>query len=65
MFAPIVIQVRNRLGKVKFNQLRGKAIALHSQVITKICNRFDIERTTRQNLIRTARDNGKRLGLLA
>ena len=65
MFAPIVIQVRNRLGKVKFNQLRGKAIALHSQVITKICNRFGIERTTRQNFIRTARDNGKRLGLLA
>ena len=65
MFAPIVIQVRNRLGKVKFNKLRGKAIALHSQVITKICNRFGIERTTRQNFIRTARDNGKRLGLLA
>ena len=65
MFAPIVILVRNRLGKVKFNQLRGKAIALHSQVITKICNRFGIERTTRQNFIRTARDNGKRLGLLA
>lgn len=65
MFAPIVIQVRSRLGKVKFNQLRGKAIALHSQVITKICNRFGIERTTRQNFIRTARDNGKRLGLLA
>ena len=65
MFAPIVVLLRNRLGKIKFNQLRGKAIALHSQVITNICNRFGIERTTRQNLIRTARDNGKRLGLLA
>ncbi len=65
MFAPIVILVRARLGKAKFNQLRGKAIALHSQLITAVCNRFGIERTTRQNLIRTARDNGKKLGLLA
>ena len=65
MFAPIVVLIRNRLGKTKFNQLRGKAISLHSQVITNICNRFGIERTTRQNLIRTARDNGKKLGLLA
>jgi hypothetical protein len=45
--------------------LRGIAIAKHSQVITAVCNRLGIERTTRQNLIRTARDNGKRLGLLA
>ena len=65
MFAPIVILLRNQLGKAKFNKLRGKAIALHSQVITYVCNRIGIERTTRQNLIRTARDNGKRLGLLA
>jgi hypothetical protein len=65
MLAPIVVLVRNRLGKTKFNQLRGQAIAKHSQVITAVCNRFGIERTTRQNLIRTARDNGKRLGLLA
>lgn len=65
MFAPIVVLVRDRLGKTKFNQLRGKAIAKHSKTITAVCNRFGIERTTRQNLIRTARDNGKRLGLLA
>ena len=65
MFAPIVILVRNYLGKAKFNQLRGRAIALHSQVITAVCNRIGIERTTRQNLIRKARDNGKKLGFLA
>ncbi len=65
MFAPIVVLVRTYLGKAKFNQLRGKGIALHSKTITAVCNRFGIERTTRQNLIRTARDNGKRLGLLA
>ncbi len=65
MFAPIVILSRNYLGKAKFNKLRGQAIALHSKTITAVCNRFGIERTTRQNLIRTARDNGKKLGFLA
>ncbi|MDJ0902290.1 MAG: electron transporter [Xenococcus sp. MO_188.B8] len=65
MFAPLVVLVRNSLGKTKFNQLRGKAIALHSQVITKVCNRVGIESKTRQSFIRTARDNGKKLGLLA
>ncbi|NES87702.1 MAG: electron transporter [Moorea sp. SIO2B7] len=65
MFAPIVVLIRNQMGKAQFNKLRGKAIALHSQVITRFCNRIGIERTKRQNLIRTARDNGKKLGLLA
>ncbi len=65
MFAPIVILVRNFLGKAKFNKVRGKAIALHSKVITKVCNRIGIETKTRQSFIRTARDNGKKLGLLA
>ena len=65
MFAPLVILLRNQLGKREFNQMRGKVIALHSQVITKFCNWFGIERTARQNLIRLARDNGKKLGFLA
>ena len=65
MFAPIVIVVRSLMGKAQFNKLRGKAIALHSQVITNVCNLLGIERTTRQNLIRTARHNGKKLGFLA
>jgi hypothetical protein len=65
MFAPVVVLLRTWMGKPKFMKVRGKAIALHSQVITGFCNRFGIERTTRQNLIRLARDNGKRLGLLA
>lgn len=33
VFAPIVVVTRNIVGKKRFNQLRGKAIALHSQVI--------------------------------
>ena len=65
MFAPIVILIRNYLGQGKFNKLRGQMIAKHSQVITAVCNGIGIERTTRQNLIRTARDNGKKLGFLA
>lgn len=65
MFAPIVIVLRNQIGKVKFNQLRGKAIALHSQTITYFCNKVGIPSKERQNLIRTAKNNGKTLGLLA
>lgn len=65
MFAPIVVLLRSWIGKAKFNKIRGKAIASHSKVITKVCNLVGIERTTRQNMIRTARDNGKKLGFLA
>lgn len=32
VFAPIVVLARNVIGKKRFNQIRGKAIALHSQV---------------------------------
>ena len=33
LFAPIVVVVKNAMGQKQFNQLRGKGIALHSQVI--------------------------------
>lgn len=36
IFAPAVVVVRNIVGKKRFNQLRGKAIALHSQVTTSV-----------------------------
>ncbi|HIK07898.1 MAG TPA: electron transporter [Trichormus sp. M33_DOE_039] len=65
MFAPLVVLIRNFMGKVPFNQLRGKAIALHSQAITNFCNRIGVESKERQKLIRLAKDNGKKLGLLA
>ncbi|MFZ9739918.1 MAG: cyclic electron transport protein PGR5 [Prochlorotrichaceae cyanobacterium] len=64
MFAPIVILTRNVMGKSKFTQLRGKAIAAHCKVITQVCNNFGIESATRQSMIRLAKDNGKMLGLL-
>lgn len=65
MFAPIVLLFRRAMGDGRFVKLRGQAIALHSKVITRFCDRFGIDRTQRQNMIRLARDNGKRLGLLA
>ena len=65
MFAPIVVILRDYLGKPKFNQLRGKAIALHCQTITNFCKQFGIESKERQSLIRLAKSNGKKLGLLA
>ncbi|KAI3706191.1 hypothetical protein L6452_23766 [Arctium lappa] len=34
LFAPLVVVTRNIVGKKRFNQLRGKAIALHSHTNT-------------------------------
>ena len=65
MFAPIVVLVRSRIGKVKFNQIRGKVIALHCQAITNFCNGVGLETKVRQSLIRLAKSNGKKLGFLA
>jgi transposase-like protein len=65
MFAPIVVLVRKWMGDPKFIQLRGKGIALHAQAITAFCERFGINRDQRQAWIRLAKNNGKKLGLLA
>jgi electron transfer flavoprotein alpha/beta subunit len=65
MFAPIVLTLKQLIGKPRFMKMRGQAIALHSRVITSVCNKLGVDRTPRQNMIRLARDNGKRLGLLA
>ncbi len=65
MFAPIVVLLRRWMGDAQFVKLRGQAIALHAQVITNVCEKLGIDRTKRQSMIRLARDNGKRLGLLA
>ena len=65
MFAPIVIATRKFIGKKQFNQIRGKAIALHSKTITKFCQSVGIDSKKRQSLIRLAKNNGKTLGFLA
>ncbi|XP_022979376.1 protein PROTON GRADIENT REGULATION 5, chloroplastic-like [Cucurbita maxima] len=65
LFAPVVVLARNIIGKKRFNQLRGKAIALHSQVITEFCKSIGADAKQRQGLIRLAKKNGERLGFLA
>ncbi|CAN6460384.1 unnamed protein product [Victoria cruziana] len=65
LFAPLVVLTRNVIGKKRFNQLRGKAIALHSQVITEFCKSIGADGKQRQGLIRLAKKNGERLGFLA
>ncbi|KAL8104862.1 protein PROTON GRADIENT REGULATION 5, chloroplastic [Apium graveolens] len=65
LFAPAVVVVRNIVGKKQFNQLRGKAIALHSQVINEFCKSIGADQKQRQGLIRLAKKNGERLGFLA
>lgn len=65
VFAPLVVLARNVIGKKRFNQLRGKAIALHSQVITEFCKSIGADAKQRQGLIRLAKKNGEKLGFLA
>ncbi|KMZ69397.1 Protein PROTON GRADIENT REGULATION 5, chloroplastic [Zostera marina] len=65
VFAPLVVVTRDIIGKKPFNQLRGKAIALHSQVITEFCKAIGADAKQRQGLIRLAKKNGEKLGFLA
>ncbi|KAK1607221.1 hypothetical protein QYE76_030894 [Lolium multiflorum] len=65
IFAPLVVVTRNIVGRKRFNQLRGKAIALHSQVITEFCKTIGADPKQRQGLIRLAKKNGEKLGFLA
>eukprot|EP00246_Nothoceros_aenigmaticus_P016927 TRINITY_DN7946_c0_g1_i1.p1 TRINITY_DN7946_c0_g1~~TRINITY_DN7946_c0_g1_i1.p1 ORF type:complete len:174 (+),score=4.02 TRINITY_DN7946_c0_g1_i1:13-534(+) len=65
VFAPLVVVARNIVGTKRFNQLRGKAIAVHSQVITEFCKQIGADAKQRQGLIRLAKKNGEKLGFLA
>ena len=65
LFAPIVRVARDVIGVKRFNQIRGKAIALHSQVIGDFCEEFGCDSKVKQTLIRTAKKNGGLLGFLA
>ncbi|AQK51513.1 protein PROTON GRADIENT REGULATION 5, chloroplastic [Zea mays] len=65
LFAPLVVVARNIIGRKRFNQLRGKAIALHSQVINEFCKTIGADSKQRQGLIRLAKKNGEKLGFLA
>ncbi|TYH50245.1 hypothetical protein ES332_D10G192800v1 [Gossypium tomentosum] len=71
LFAPVVVVTRQIVGKKRFNQLRGKAIALHScingsrVVINEFCKSIGPDTKQKQGLIRLAKKNGERLGFLA
>lgn len=64
-FAPIVRVTRDAMGTKEFNQLRGKAISLHSQVIKDFCKQIGVQTKQAQGLIRLAKKNGEWLGFLA
>ncbi|KAL3506183.1 hypothetical protein ACH5RR_031565 [Cinchona calisaya] len=65
LFAPFVVVARSIIGKKRFNQLRGKAISVHSQVINEFCKTIGADNKQRQGLIRLAKKNGEKLGFLA
>ncbi len=65
LFAPVVRTTRDIVGVKRFNAFRGKAIALHSQVIGDFCTEFGIDTKMKQSLIRRAKANGGKLGFLA
>ncbi|GIL78165.1 hypothetical protein Vretimale_7549 [Volvox reticuliferus] len=64
-FAPLVVVVRGAMGEKQFNQLRGKAISLHSQIIKDFCKLLGVDNRQVQGVIRLAKKNGEKLGFLA
>jgi hypothetical protein len=65
MSSSTIIKTHQLIGQSEFNYLRSKAISLHIKVISYVCERLGISTKTRQYLVCLARDNGKKLGLLA
>jgi hypothetical protein len=65
MFGSLVILLRQFTGTSRFNRTRGKVIGLHCKAISNFCNFVGLDSKTRQSLIRLAKSNGHRLGLLA
>lgn len=63
-FGPIVRFVRTLIGVKKLNTVRGKAIAVHSQVIGDFCKFVGANQKIRQGLIRVAKSNGHKLGFI-
>eukprot|EP00884_Botryococcus_braunii_P001836 jgi/Botrbrau1/11653/Bobra.168_2s0010.1 len=64
-FAPLVVLVRNIMGKKEFNKFRGQAISLHSQVIKIFGANIGADSRQVQGLIKLAKKNGEKLGFLA
>ena len=64
MFAPLILRLHHWVGEPRFQQLRGRAIVLHTRTINTFCQQCHLKPTCRQHLLKTAHNNGKRLGLL-
>ena len=64
IFSPAVIVAKTIIGETKFNKIRGKAISLHSQVITEFCQNYGAY-NLRLKLIKKAKKNGDILGFLS
>ncbi|CAM9722502.1 unnamed protein product [Scytosiphon promiscuus] len=64
VFSPAVIAAKVILGQSRLNKIRGKSIALHSQVITEYCRWVGAPSKVRGLLIRKAKANGDDLGFL-
>jgi hypothetical protein len=63
--APVVVAVRRMMGDKEFTKLRGRAIAEHTRVIRAFCKFIGADTKQAQGLVRMAKKNGERLGLLA
>ena len=64
IFTPLVRAVQYFVAAERYKTIRGSTISMHTMIINKFCETFKISNKNRQKIIRTARDNGKRLGLL-
>ena len=64
VFSPAVIAAKVVLGEGRLNKIRGKVIALHSQIITEYCEWVGAPSRVRGLLIKKAKQNGDTLGFL-
>eukprot|EP00903_Cladosiphon_okamuranus_P013340 g12433.t1 len=64
IFSPAVIAAKVALGETRLNKIRGKVIALHSQVIKEYCGWVGAPPKVKGLLIRKAKMNGDDLGFL-
>lgn len=64
IFTPLVRAVKIFVAADRYKTIRGSTISAHTMIINKFCKTLKLSSKTRQTLIRTARDNGKKLGLL-
>lgn len=64
LFTPLVRAVKFFVAAERYKTIRGSSISMHTMIINKFCEVCNLSTKTRQGLIRTARNNGKKLGLL-